>query len=70
MTSVGGVSAASSSPSVPSSVTSRVVDRSLPELFAADPGRAERYVVHGELEYWAPTGIGVPPEILEEIPQP
>ncbi len=31
---------------------------------------AERYVVHGELEYWAPTGIGVPAEILEEIPQP
>ncbi|WP_062528012.1 class E sortase [Demequina rhizosphaerae] len=31
---------------------------------------AERYIVHGELEYWAPTGIGVPPEILEEIPQP
>ncbi|SEJ57024.1 class E sortase [Demequina mangrovi] len=31
---------------------------------------AERYIVHGELEYWAPTGNGVPPEILEEIPQP
>ncbi len=31
---------------------------------------AERYIVHGELEYWSPTGNGVPPEILEEIPQP
>ncbi|WP_062464985.1 class E sortase [Demequina soli] len=31
---------------------------------------AQRYIVHGELEYWAPTGDGVPPEILEEIPQP
>ncbi|WP_062382625.1 class E sortase [Demequina iriomotensis] len=31
---------------------------------------AERYIVHGELEYWAPTGNGVPAEILEEIPQP
>lgn len=26
---------------------------------------AQRYVVHGELEYWAPTGHGVPAELLE-----
>jgi len=31
---------------------------------------AERYIVHGELEYWATTGFGVPAEILEEVPQP
>jgi glucose-6-phosphate isomerase len=50
MTSVDGVSAAPSSPSVPStvpaSVTDRIVDRTLADLFADDPGRAERYVVH------------------------
>lgn len=27
---------------------------------------AERWVVHGELEYWAPTGHGVPAELVEE----
>lgn len=26
---------------------------------------AERYVVHGVLEYWSPTGDGVPAELLE-----
>lgn len=30
---------------------------------------AERYIVHGELEYWAPVGDAVPAEILEEVPQ-
>ena len=27
---------------------------------------AERWVVHGTLDYWAPTGHGVPAELLEE----
>jgi sortase A len=27
---------------------------------------AQRYIVHGELEYWAPTGHGYPSEIVEE----
>ncbi|MDN4483424.1 class E sortase [Demequina lignilytica] len=31
---------------------------------------AERYIVHGELEYWAPVGDAVPPEIVEEVEQP
>lgn len=31
---------------------------------------AERYIVHGELEYWAPVGDAVPAEILEEVAQP
>lgn len=32
---------------------------------------AERYIVHGELEYWAPVqGEAVPAEIVEEVPQP
>lgn len=31
---------------------------------------AQRYIVHGELEYWAPMGDAVPAEILEEVPQP
>ncbi|WP_082092335.1 class E sortase [Demequina pelophila] len=31
---------------------------------------AERYIVHGVLEYWAPVGDAVPAEILEEVPQP
>ncbi|PKQ17591.1 MAG: class E sortase [Actinobacteria bacterium HGW-Actinobacteria-8] len=26
---------------------------------------AQRYIVHGELEYWAPTGYGYPSEIVE-----
>lgn len=26
---------------------------------------AQRWVVHGELDYWAPTGHGVPPEMVE-----
>lgn len=26
---------------------------------------AQRFIVHGTLEYWAPTGSGFPPEILE-----
>ena len=26
---------------------------------------AQRYIVHGELEYWAPTGHGYPSEIVE-----
>jgi len=26
---------------------------------------SHRYVVHGVLEYWSPTGAGVPPEIVE-----
>ncbi|GMA35704.1 hypothetical protein GCM10025876_19080 [Demequina litorisediminis] len=26
---------------------------------------AERWVVYGELDYWAPTGHGVPAELLE-----
>lgn len=30
---------------------------------------AERYIVHGELEYWSPVGDGVPQEVLEEVPQ-
>ncbi|WP_062070562.1 class E sortase [Demequina sediminicola] len=29
---------------------------------------AERWIVYGELEYWAPTGHGVPAELLE-VPQ-
>ena len=29
---------------------------------------AERFVVHGELEYWSPVGNGVPAELLE-VPQ-
>ena len=33
-------------PIEPSAVTAAVVDRSLHELFAADPGRAARYLVH------------------------
>ncbi len=28
---------------------------------------AQRWVVHGELLYWAPTGHGVPAEMLEEL---
>ncbi|WP_296666843.1 class E sortase [Demequina sp.] len=28
---------------------------------------AERYIVHGELEYWSPVGEGVPEEIQEEV---
>ncbi len=31
---------------------------------------AQRYIVHGELEYWAPVGDGVPEEVLQEVPQP
>ena len=31
---------------------------------------AERFIVHGELEYWAPVGDAVPAEILEEVSQP
>ncbi len=27
---------------------------------------AQRYVVHGVLDYWAPVGLGVPAEIVEE----
>ena len=26
---------------------------------------AQRYIVHGELVYWAPTGHGFPSEIVE-----
>ena len=29
---------------------------------------AQRWIVHGELEYWAPTGHGVPEELVE-VPQ-
>lgn len=28
---------------------------------------AERWIVHGQLDYWAPTGHGQPPEMLEEM---
>lgn len=28
---------------------------------------AQRWIVHGELEYWAPTGIGFPPELVEDL---
>lgn len=28
---------------------------------------AQRWIVHGELEYWAPTGYGYPPEAVEEL---
>lgn len=31
---------------------------------------AQRYIIHGVLEYWAPVGDAVPAEILEEVPQP
>ena len=31
---------------------------------------AERWIVHGVLEYWSPVGDAVPAEILEEVPQP
>ena len=31
---------------------------------------AERFIVHGELEYWAPVGDALPAEILEEVAQP
>ncbi len=28
---------------------------------------AQRWIVHGELKYWAPAGHGVPAEMLEEL---
>lgn len=28
---------------------------------------AQRFIVHGELEYWAPTGVGMPAELYEEL---
>jgi sortase A len=28
---------------------------------------AQRFIVHGELLYWAPVGIGMPPELYEEL---
>lgn len=28
---------------------------------------AQRYIVHGELLYWAPVGVGMPPELYEEL---
>ena len=29
---------------------------------------AQRWIVHGELNYWAPTGMGIPPEMAEDHP--
>lgn len=28
---------------------------------------AQRFIVHGEFVYWAPVGVGVPPELYEEL---
>lgn len=30
----------------------------------------QRFIVHGELDYWAPVGHGYPPEIAGSIPKP